>query len=97
MLAAEALFRQFILNQRVDGTSQLLNVAAWCACGDPGGHGRAQGPACFAGLDFGATCDMTALVLVFADDDGAFDVVPFCWLPGDLRQREDEDRMPYWL
>ena len=26
---------------------------------------------------------MTALVLVFADDDGAFDVIPFCWLPGE--------------
>ena len=39
---------------------------------------------------------MTALVLVFADRDGAFDVIPFCWLPGEtLSEREDEDNMPY--
>lgn len=39
---------------------------------------------------------MTALVLVFADDDGGYDVLPFCWLPGEtLGEREDEDGMPY--
>jgi phage terminase large subunit-like protein len=46
----------------------------------------------------GATRDMTALVLVFADSNGAFDVIPFCWLPGEtLQEREDEDNMPYRL
>jgi hypothetical protein len=41
---------------------------------------------------------MTALVLVFADADGGFDVIPFCWLPGEtLQEREDEDNMPYRL
>lgn len=57
---------------------------------------RLRGRPCFAGLDLGATRDLTALVLVFADDDGGFDVVPFFWLPGDdLREREDIDRVPY--
>jgi phage terminase large subunit-like protein len=57
-----------------------------------------KGRPCYAGLDLGATKDMTALVLVFADDDGGFDVVPFCWLPGEtLTEREDEDSMPYRL
>jgi phage terminase large subunit-like protein len=37
-----------------------------------------KGRECYAGLDLGATKDMTALVLVFADGAGAFDVVPFC-------------------
>ena len=35
-----------------------------------------QGRPCYAGLDLGATRDMTALVLVFAGDDGEFDIVP---------------------
>jgi phage terminase large subunit-like protein len=39
---------------------------------------------------------MTALVLVFADSNGGFDVVPYCWLPGEtLQERVDEDGMPY--
>ena len=55
-----------------------------------------KGRPCYAGLDLGATKDMTALVLVFADGDGGFDVVPYCWLPGEtLQAREDEDHMPY--
>ena len=55
-----------------------------------------KGRPCYAGLDLGATKDMTALVLVFAGNDGAFDVLPFCWLPGEtLQEREDGDRMPY--
>ena len=39
---------------------------------------------------------MTALILVFAGDNGTFDVLPFCWLPGEtLQDRIDEDHMPY--
>ena len=42
---------------------------------------------------------MTALVLVFAGTDGEFDVLPFCWLPGEqLSELEDADRTaPYRL
>jgi phage terminase large subunit-like protein len=95
MPAAEASFRNLILNQRCDATAQFLNAALWKACGgeiSPSLKGRP----CFAGLDLGATRDMSALVLVFADDDGGFDVVPHCWLPGEtLEERQDEDGMPY--
>ena len=74
-------------------------MASWKACGDNCLRMRnLKGRPCYAGLDLGATRDMTALVLVFADDDGGFDVLPFCWLPGEtLQEREDEDRMPYRL
>ena len=49
-------------------------------------------------LDLAASKDMTALVLVFAGDDGEFDIVPFCWLPGEsLLEAQDRDRMPYQL
>jgi phage terminase large subunit-like protein len=97
MPAAEASFRNLVLNQRVDTTAQFLNAAAWKACGDSPQLETLKGRPCFAGLDLGATRDMTALVLVFAGEAGEFDIVPFCWLPGDLREREDTDRMPYWL
>jgi phage terminase large subunit-like protein len=41
---------------------------------------------------------MTALELVFADGAGAFDVLPYCWLPGEtLQERSDQDAMPYQL
>ena len=55
-----------------------------------------SGRQCYAGLDLGATKDMTALMVLFADSDGAYDVLPFCWLPGEtLQEAEDRDSMPY--
>jgi phage terminase large subunit-like protein len=97
MLAAEASFRNLILNQRADTTSNFINMATWKACGDRVVSAETfKGRPCLAGLDLGATRDMTALVLVFADDAGGFDVLPFCWLPGEtLQEREDEDGVPY--
>jgi phage terminase large subunit-like protein len=81
---------------RCDATAQFINAAAWKVCAGRSDITTLKGQPCFAGLDLGATRDMTALVLVFGDADGAFDVVPFCWLPGEtLQERADEDRMPY--
>jgi len=71
------------LNQRVDMAEQFLTAATWKACGADTDIVSIKGRPCFAGLDLGATRDMTALVLVFADDDGGYDVLPFCWLPGE--------------
>ena len=97
MPAAEASFRNLILNQRVDTTAEFIPVAMWKACGELADNtSKLKGRPCFAGLDLGATKDMTALVVVFAGNDGEFDVLPFCWLPGEtLQEREDGDRMPY--
>jgi phage terminase large subunit-like protein len=96
MPAAEMSFRNLILNQRCDASAQFLNMATWKACGDEPCDANLKGRPCYAGLDLAASRDLTALVLVFAGDDGGFDVVPFCWLPGEtLQEREDEDRMPY--
>ena len=52
----------------------IHDMRAWKACGDDGiDDSGLKGRPCFAGLDLGATRDMTALVLVFAGDDGDFD------------------------
>jgi phage terminase large subunit-like protein len=96
-------FRNLILNQRVDTTVQFIDMSAWkacCTCGDVARNPATfAGRPCYAGLDLGATRDMTALVLVFAGPDGEFDVLPFCWLPGEqLQDLEDADRnAPYRL
>lgn len=96
MPAAELSFRNLILNQRCDSSAQFIDMAAWKACEDRNDNVNSKGRKCFAGLDLGATRDMTSLVLVFAGSDGSFDVLPHCWLPGEtLAQRQDEDRMPY--
>ena len=92
-------FRNYILNQRVDTSAPFLNMMLWEEnSANEYDIRELKGRPCYAGLDLGATKDMTALVLVFADTNGAFDVVPFCWLPGEtLTEREDEHNMPYRL
>jgi phage terminase large subunit-like protein len=99
MPASEMSFRNLILNQRVDAGAQFISMAAWKDCGKVTGSSNLVGRPCYAGLDLGATRDMTALVLVFGPEpDGSFDVLPFCWLPREtLGERQDEDAMPYRL
>jgi phage terminase large subunit-like protein len=96
MPSREATFRNLILNQRVDATAQFLTAGIWRQCAGTVHVDSLAGRTCYGGLDLGASRDLTALVLVFGDDAGGFDVVPFFWLPGDdLREREDTDRAPY--
>lgn len=96
MPSREASFRNLILNQRVDTTAQFLSAAVWKPCAGAVGLDRLKGRKCWAGLDLSASRDLTALALVFADDDGSYDIVPFFWLPADdLADREDQDRVPY--
>jgi phage terminase large subunit-like protein len=97
MPSAEMSFRGLILNQRVEMTAQFINAAAWKACGEPvPNNGELKGRACYAGLDLAASKDMTALILVFAGEHGEFDIVPYCWLPGEtLQEAQDRDHMPY--
>jgi phage terminase large subunit-like protein len=93
MPSAEMSFRNLILNMRCDASAQFISMVSWKACGQ---SSDLKGRLCFAGLDLGATRDMTALVLVFQNNDGGCDVRTFAWLPGEtLQQRQDEDGMPY--
>ena len=99
MPSAEMSFRNLILNQRCDAAAQFINMATWKLCGEPvPNNGELKGRPCYAGLDLAASKDMTALILAFAGKDGEFDIVPYCWLPGEtLQEAEDRDHMHYQL
>lgn len=59
-----------------------------------------EGRPCYAGLDLSTTTDLSALVLVFPDVEGGFDVVPYFWMPEDnARLRQAHDAVPYldWI
>jgi phage terminase large subunit-like protein len=56
------------------------------------------GRTCWAGLDLGSTQDLTALVLVFPDEDehGGATVLPYFWAPEmNAAKRERNDHAPY--
>ena len=55
-----------------------------------------RGRRCYVGMDLAATTDMTALVAVFPDEEGGFDVLPQFFVPHDrIRERTTRDRVPY--
>lgn len=92
--AFEPAFRNLYLNQRADSVAQLIARTDWEACGTP--LRDLEGRPCYLGVDLAERRDLTAIVCVFPDD--GFDVLPFFWLPdGDLKEKANEDKVPYEL
>jgi phage terminase large subunit-like protein len=93
MPTQENAFRNLILNQRVAAEARFMEPSAWRACGlEPmiphGAH-------VWAGLDIGSTRDLTALVIAWCDNDGNWHVKCWVWVPGNLKERSEEDGVPY--
>ncbi len=73
-----------------------LDMHVWDACGATVDIESLRGRECYAGLDLASTRDVTAFVLVFPDDDGTFDVLPYFWVPKEtMHDRVSRDRVPY--
>ena len=85
--------RSRILTQRVAAEARFIDQAAWRACSDE--PNIPVGARVYAGLDLGATRDLSALVIVWQDVTGTFHVKPYCWLPGNLQERSEQDRANY--
>ncbi|MCX6001767.1 MAG: terminase large subunit [Chloroflexi bacterium] len=94
--ALEMTFRRLYLNQWVNSVESWLPMDAWDTCNSKVNVEKLQGRTCYAGLDLASTTDLTALALVFIDNDGTLDVLVHFWIPGDTAvEREKRDRVPY--
>jgi phage terminase large subunit-like protein len=90
MPSMEASFRNLILNQRVDATSQFVSASVWRANGEA--PGALDGAVVDGGLDLSSVHDLTALVLVA--EDGSVHV--FAWLPEDgIEEKSRLDKVEY--
>lgn len=96
MPAAENTFRWLCLNQRIQAHSPFVSRGVWERCaGSPSEIAFEANPV-YAGLDLSARQDLTALVLVARDADGAWHVRPHFWAPAaGLVERARRDRAPY--
>jgi phage terminase large subunit-like protein len=95
--AFEARYRNRRLNQRCDANAEnrIVPVTVWDQCAAPVDREALHGRVCFGGLDLSGKHDLTALVLVFPNDDAepAFDVLPILWTPeGQLAVRTASER-----
>ena len=94
----ENTFKRLHLNIRTEQAVRWLPMDAWDECAGVIDPEALRGKRCFAGLDLSNKIDLSALVLLFPDDDYA--VLPFFWVPEDTaRIRESRDRVPYlqWI
>lgn len=90
-------FRRLRLNQWVGQEVRYLPMDHWRACGEAFNPARFVGKSCVAGIDLAATQDITALVLLFMEND-MFYLVPHFWIPADdLQKRSRADKVPYDL
>jgi len=93
--AQENVFRRLYLNQWTEQAERWLSLASWDACQSAPPHELAGRP-CYVGMDLSSTQDLTALVAVFPDAGGSFDVLAHFFAPADtIRTRSARDRVPY--
>lgn len=89
--AFENEFRNLNLNQRVDSVSPFVSRSTWLANGGDLTH-RAY-PRVYGGMDLSSVSDLTAAVLVDADDGSVY---PHFWLPEHgLVDKAKADKVPY--
>ncbi len=93
--ALENTFRRLYLNQWTRSETRWIGLDKWDACNAKLRRGL-RGKPCYGGLDLASTTDIAAFVLVFPDNKGAYDVLPFFWIPVEgMYQRTRRDRVPY--
>jgi len=87
----EPEFLNLNLNMRIEAVSPFVTRSIWEANGAaPIKEGR---PRVYGGLDLSSVSDLTAAVLVSAEDGSVF---PYFWLPEhDLKGRSERDKVPY--
>ena len=96
MPSKRAIVQRLNFSLWTSASVRWLPVDAWAACGDAVNPAALTGRRCIGGLDLSETRDLSALVLVFPDDTGAFDVLSFFWAPEeDVRVRSARDHVPY--
>jgi phage terminase large subunit-like protein len=93
-------FRRSFLNVWTEKSPPWLDMAKWDNGRQAIDWGRYVGRRCKIGLDLSATTDLTALVAVFAEDDGGYALMPFAFCPEDAigrRSRRDGVSYQQWV
>lgn len=86
------------LNIWTQQATRWLDMEKWDACPYPHVMPVFKGRRCFVGIDLSRRTDLTALVMLFPQEDGTYVVVTRFFAPEDgVDERERRDRVPYRL
>lgn len=81
MPAYENAFRRLYLNVWTESEARWLSMAQWDVGAVPVDAEALRGRRCFVGVDLSSTKDLSAVVAIFPDEAGGYDVLCDCWLP----------------
>jgi phage terminase large subunit-like protein len=88
-------FKRYRLNLWTEQADRWLVMSEWDACDKKVDAEALKGRECWAGLDLSIRGDLSALVLVFRNEDG-YEVLPYFWMPREgAIDKEHRDRVPY--
>lgn len=91
-----ANFKRLRLNIIARGEAQFLAPGAWEACRAESESESLDGKPCRMGLDLSSTTDLSALAVLYGDDEHGYDVRMRFWLPeDDIVALEQEHGVPY--
>jgi phage terminase large subunit-like protein len=95
--AKENTFRRRRLNQWTEQEHRWLRMEKWALCEREYTEDDLAGRKCWAGLDLASKLDLTALVLLFPDDeDDTYHSLAYCWAPKvGAGKRAHADKAPY--
>lgn len=97
MPAKESVVRRLNFCQWVDAANPWIDGDMWRAC-ERDELEIPSGRQLYLALDLSGKRDLTALAVASPDGEGGFDCYTRFWTPRDtIRERETEDRVPYWL
>jgi len=92
----ENVFKRLHLNIVTEQAQRWLQMERWATCGGALNPEEFRGRDCYAGLDLGATSDLTSLCLLFPRGDEGFDALWWHWLPRERAlERDRKDRLPF--
>lgn len=96
MPSAQTAFFRFRLNLPSATSIKGMDMRAWDSPENSRPAEAKRGWGCYAGLDLASIRDLTALVLVFRDDEGVYHVEPYFWCPREgIEERSRKDGVPY--
>ena len=95
--ASQNTFIRLRTNRITGQVSRAIDLVQWDLGNTAVDPEALRGRECWGGLDLASTRDVTALVLLFPDDEGSFDVLPFFWLPEEAIASRSTDTARYDL
>ncbi len=92
-------FKRLMLNIWTDSQTAWIGPKEWEACEGEIDLEKLKGKQCWAGLDLASTRDISALVLLFKEDE-KFIMLPFFFIPEEnAKKRSERDKVDYmtWI